>query len=415
VAASNEEPSSTGRHFAFSQLLRWAGGLLLAASAGKFVITDLIQRGPLGQYGAFLGFTLLLALCGWFVTRRWRDAATGRALLGLAAGFVPAHFGQLGGMLYDSTWGTLHLGVPLWGLLAVAFPVLAGVTWLGMSSLCRSRANLLTVTYLGGLALLLPTWREPWIIESVTLGLLLGTVVLLEVLRRRGTGFVGLEGLLTQVAFFPAVLLLPLRQFIWHDAGTSLALHVLTAATLGYLVTGVLARGIRSPILKRPVEVFGLGFWFVGWAYLLGMGGWLSTLPTVAWMLCFSVPVVIWSLTRPVEDGQWLRSLTAILLAVASLALLPEDFTRGAEPILFGLGLLLIGLACHLRERLLLGFALLTVLIAGLDSFGTVLGSLFHWHWSLLGVAGLLTILFGAWLERLDARHVYRRFRTEWR
>ncbi|MDP0499006.1 MAG: hypothetical protein Q7P63_02800 [Verrucomicrobiota bacterium JB022] len=400
--------------FSLPRLLRWLGGLLLASAAGKFIFTDLMERGPFGQYAVFLGFTLLIGVCGWLVTRRWQDAAAGRALLGLAAGFVPAHFGQLSALLYEARFEGLMLGAPAWSLLGLALPVLALVSWLGMSALCRSHARLLAVSFFAGQLLLLPTWRDPQWITGITVALLIATVVVLERVRRSSPGFVGLEGLLAQVAFFPAILMLPIRQVCWHH-GDEGPFFLLVALTLAYLFNGVFAPGVRNRVLRGIVETGGLLWGFAAW--LLGaqlLFGWHEELLAFAALL-YAVPVMLWSLTRSVEQGQWIRSVAAFLLMLVALLSVGEDAFPLMERALVGLAVGAALLACHLRERLLLTFALLALIVSGCDNAYTLWTGLFRWHWSLLGVAGLVIILLASWLERLDARRVYHHFKHEWR
>ena len=140
------------------KVLRWIGGIVLIASALAFVLQGWAGWSSLVRYFCFLGFTFSLASVGCFCALKMKDDKGARTFLGVAAAFLPAHFLQLGALLYSITLDSpanvpsfFLLTAPsvsaAFGTLAVAMLVLVPVVFFGLSAMARSQASELTFVY----------------------------------------------------------------------------------------------------------------------------------------------------------------------------------------------------------------------------------------------------------------------------
>ncbi len=162
-----------------TKLLRWIGATILVASSVAFLLQGWSTTSPsMMPYYSFLGFTGLLAAAGFFCGLKLKEAKGARTFLGVAAAFLPAHFAQLGALLFSLT-GKAPPGMPdifvfvapsavqAWTAVAIAVAVLAPIVFTGFSSLARKEAAPLTLIFFAANAMLLLPYRSSNIVAAL--------------------------------------------------------------------------------------------------------------------------------------------------------------------------------------------------------------------------------------------------------
>jgi len=158
-----------------TRVLRWGGGIVLAAAAVAFMCQGVHSLTPMTRHWVMLAICGLLGLLGVVTGTVLSEEKGARAFLGFAAACFPALASQLGAM-YFSLFGRPPLGMPqplvfsfltsakvaaVTGLtLAVAVPT----SYLAFRVLARSQAGLLTGMFTAAnLLILLPVRESRWI------------------------------------------------------------------------------------------------------------------------------------------------------------------------------------------------------------------------------------------------------------
>ena len=95
----NEQDSGLG---SLSTLLRYIGSMTLIGSALTFLLQHWTAFGDHHlRYYSFLGFTVIITICGFFCGVKIKEDKGARAFLGLSAAIVPVHFAQLGAIVFS--------------------------------------------------------------------------------------------------------------------------------------------------------------------------------------------------------------------------------------------------------------------------------------------------------------------------
>lgn len=158
-----------------TRVLRWGGGIALAAAAVAFMCQGVHSLTPMTRHWIMLAICSLLGLLGVVTGTVLNEEKGARAFLGFAAASFPVLTSQLGAMFF-SLFGQPPLGMPkplvfsvltsakvasVTGLtLAVAVPV----SYLAFRVLARSQAGLLTGVFTAAnLLIMLPVRESVWI------------------------------------------------------------------------------------------------------------------------------------------------------------------------------------------------------------------------------------------------------------
>lgn len=212
-------------------ILRWVGGVTLVVSAMSFIMSGWMTASPFFRYFNFLGFTSLLTACGIFCVVRWKDDKGARTFLALAAAFLPAHFAQLGAMIYAEVIGGAAnfpsyyrlfqfdpVGTSaLMATLAVAIVVLAPVAFLGFSAMARVRAKPLTAIYfLANIFLLLPI-RDGDLVAVLGFGMLSALIFADRKLFASHSAMRSWDGVAVRTMLFVPLALLAGRTVVLYD------------------------------------------------------------------------------------------------------------------------------------------------------------------------------------------------------
>ena len=236
-----------------SRILRSIGGLVLITSACAFLLQEWVGLDSVIRYYSFLGFTLVLAGAGVFCGVKMREAKGARTFMSISALFLPAHFAQLGALVYSlfldnhqalfSSQSSyvrnlaIYQAPSVW-LTAVTIIIAAAclipIAFSGFSALARSHAKLLTILYTGANALLLVPTRNS---IAVTL-LSLGAITLLAAVDRisfsSDSAMKTKEGAIVRFMLFAPVAIMLLRSLVLYSSAI-LVLSAFSALAAAFL------------------------------------------------------------------------------------------------------------------------------------------------------------------------------------
>jgi hypothetical protein len=159
-----------------ARILRQIGAIVLIASAATFMLQNWAAMESLYRYGSFLAFTAGLALLGFYCGGIVKEDKGARTFLGIAAAILPAHFAQLGALIYAS-WLGKAADVPhlfrfeapgtVETLLTVlcALAILLPVCYAGVSAMARQQALKIVLLFAGLNSLLLIPSRDPALVS----------------------------------------------------------------------------------------------------------------------------------------------------------------------------------------------------------------------------------------------------------
>lgn len=266
------------RKYTLPQILRWLGAIVLLASAVSFSLQSWIGMSSLMRYYTFLGFTLALCAAGIFCGVRMKEDKGARTFLAIAAAFLPAHFMQLGAMLYAALVGTppflpsfFVLTVP--GLpaiataLAIAVPILTAVAFFGFSAMSRAEAKRLTALFLVGNGLLLLPTRNADVIALLVAGLF-GLIVNEEFRRfAKNSAMRTWDGIAARVITYSPISVLVIRSFILYPTS---ALLVSVIFALGAAIAYLIARETpKESALGDTMEIMTIPLVALSWCNFL--------------------------------------------------------------------------------------------------------------------------------------------------
>ncbi len=163
----------------FASIVRFVGAAILISSALSFLLQRWVGLDSMIRYYSFLGFTFVLSMAGIFCGLYLKETKGARTFFAIATAFLPAHFVQLGALLfsrfienhqelfagYSSYVRNLAIytapsGLSVWVTMVLAGVVLIPIAYLGFSSLARLEAKRLTGVYIATNALLLIPTRD---------------------------------------------------------------------------------------------------------------------------------------------------------------------------------------------------------------------------------------------------------------
>lgn len=171
--APTERDAKTVDPETLGKTLRFAGALLVLASASTFMLQQWTGKDDLFRYGMLVAHGLMLAGAAYFCGLGVRESRSARTLLALVLGIVPITFAVLGGLVYSRFHLEPLSEVPryaswvapsgLAAVLAVAatLVVLAPLALVAFVALSRKRARSLCLAFLVSNLFLLVPVRAP--------------------------------------------------------------------------------------------------------------------------------------------------------------------------------------------------------------------------------------------------------------
>lgn len=164
-----------------TQVLRWSGGIILAAAAIAFMYQGIYSFSPMTRHWIMLAVSLLLGLFGMVTGNLLKEEKGARLFLGLAAASFPVLASQLGAMFF-SMFGSPPAGMPqtlvftltnssmLLLITGLTLAIIVPVSHLAFRILARPQAGTLTIMYtLANLCMLIPLRVDFWISAIITL------------------------------------------------------------------------------------------------------------------------------------------------------------------------------------------------------------------------------------------------------
>lgn len=398
-----------------AKVLRVIGSFLLLGSAVAFMIQTWTLMSFTSRYLTFLGFTSILAIVGVYCGVRLKEAKGARSFLGIAAAFLPAHFVQLSAMLYHSFYGTPkglnqyfivtsdNLLEPL-TLLALAIPVLSGVSYFAFSALMRAEAKLATLVYvIANIVLLVPT-RNPDHIALLSMGVF-AMLALYQDRRLKGKALTSSkEGMFSQMILAaPYAALLGRTMFLYNPTAFFQLAEVLTMT----IISGYSAHALKNKQGNGEQQIQWLAerATFVGAAaswYLFCSAVFVS-LPREISIPVLALPIsaIYFALSFFVQDhGRGYRRLASWIAICAVMTQLVTEEGILSSAICLATSVLITAAAHEMKER--------GMFVAGVC--GLLYGILYHLKyaaqfyafspWISLAVLGTIVLLSSSYLER---------------
>jgi len=163
-----------------TRVLRWSGGVVLAAAAVAFMCQGVYALTPMTRHWIMLAICGLLGLLGVVTGTVLKEEKGARAFLGFAAAAFPVLASQLGAMFF-SLFGRPPLGMPqplvfsfltsakVASVAGLTLAIVVPVSYLAFSVLARSQAGLLTGVFTAAnLIILLPLRGGMWAAAIIT-------------------------------------------------------------------------------------------------------------------------------------------------------------------------------------------------------------------------------------------------------
>lgn len=392
------------------RLVRGVGILALIASAVHFLFSEALHEAPFEQFLGFLGLTGLLVAGGWTCATRLDDRAGGRAILAVAAGFVPALMTHLGGFIYrlgSAAGGMAPLGPWQTVLLAAAsLPVLFTACHIGISSLSRHHGKQLSIAFFVTNLLLLIPVREDLVVALIAL-FAFALLLKMESTLRARIPFVGADSAVLRLCLLVPIGILIGRNWIHFGAehGSLIVAFGSVACTLGIAAPSQ----CPYPRLRACLRIVGILAALVSWLVLADMAFPIDHFrELVVWAL-LPFPCIIATfnafLNKPVP---WVSGLMATLACIAALGTLGEVCSGSDYRLIDGIAITASGLlltASGLRRP---GAGLITP-GALITLFGAILSVVLYIidvptiHWGVIAAIGLAAT-FGASLAQKQVR-----------
>ena len=422
-AATYADKQASGKHPVWRKLptvLRWLGATTLAVATLSFLVSGWIDASPLLRYYQFLGFAMVLTAAGFFCAIRWRDDKGARTFMALATAFIPAHFAQLGGMIYAEAMGMaaafsrpfalfqfdpVGFGMLFPAILA-GLPILALVAFSGFSAMARLERGRLTTLYLAVNAPLLLPSRESAVIAFLA-GLSLASLFYFDrrYFSRRPT-LRSWDGIAVRFMLCGPPVLLVLRNLLLHDIAEVL-ISFLYACWFGVMFMA-LPKTTKSIGVQKALQALSLFPAFMAWAHLIRSMGYTDlSVYHEAWVplvvLPFSVMVGALSFFS-VGSGRRYRRLAA---GLAVFSMLFHLFAFGTT--LTAVGCILISItvlaAAFVQEEKGLLYIGITGLITGLVKHLHFAIDIYQQNvWLSLAITGVAVLLIASFIERHGPR-----------
>lgn len=422
-SARFQETESSLSPIDLSTLLRRVGGLVLVGSALTFLLQRWVGMDSVLRYYAFLGFTLSLTAVGVFCALRIKEEKGARTFLSIAAMFLPAHFTQIGALLYSLTienhsmqfleqndylrnLAIYQAPSPLvaFGTLAISVLTMLPVVYFGFSSMARVESRRLTLWYFLGSALLLLPTRDPYIISA----LVASAVLILSYLDisafSKDSAMKTFEGYaMRAMMFVPVILLLGRSVLLYPSAGV---LSGAVCLLLAFVLFEVLPKLLASESAKcffQSVSLFPL---VASWAFVAEDLFFSTQAPFelsrsytgIACAIPMSIMIALLSF-RAVSGGKGFRVI-ASLLAVGSSTIHLLD--HGGIPVALLcllLSIAVLAMAVEKREKSPFWIGVIGLLVSLFYHARSAFDIFSVSPWLSLAVVGTSLVLFASYLE----------------
>jgi hypothetical protein len=399
-----------------SQVLRWSGGLALAAAGISFMFQGLYSFTPVTRHWILLGIAALLGLMGILTGSAMQETKGARSFLAFATAAFPVLASQLGAMVF-SLLGQPPSGMPqplVFSLLTAAqvaaltvltLAISVPLSFLGFKVLARTQAGRLTAFYtLANLCVLVP------VREGVMLTVLVGTLGACayaadRMVLARDFRLANFEGRLSRaLVILPLVIILVRSLFYPVD-------HLYAALVLamgGAYLSFHGGRITESPAWRFLLQI--LGNVGLAAAWLTGIGPVITVHRMgdgLALYLILLPMALITGLHATIADRGWRRASlhtasAMALLAVAAAHLFDGGMVQSVIGAAVAVGGLVVGVRAAEKWIFLAG------VIAGLGSLANLALTAIARHagyaWIMLAALGIIALFSASLAEKRRGR-----------
>ncbi len=408
-------------------LLRRVGGLVLIGSALSFLLQRWVGMDSVLRYYSFLGFTVSLTAIGLYCGLRIKEEKGARTFLSIAAMFLPAHFTQIGALLYSLRIQNPNLqflgqndylrnlaiyqapsALVAFGTLAISVLVMAPVVYSGLSSMARVESKRLTIAYFIGSALLLLPTRDPYMIASLVAAAVLGLSYLDASIFSKDSAMRTFEGYAVRAMMFvPVTILLGRSLLLYPSAGVlSGALCLIFALVL----FEVLPRFLTSDGGKQFLQTASLLPLVSAWAYVaedlfFSYQAPFALADSYTGVVC-AIPtsIVIAMLSfRAVGGGQGFRKIASIAAVGSALIHLMNHGGIYVSLVCLVLSTAVLAMAVQKEEKFPFWLGVLGLAMSLLYHARTAFEAFNFSPWLSLAAVGTAFVLLASYLEANQA------------
>ena len=402
-----------------SRILRWSGGLVLAAAGITFMFQGLYSFTPMTRHWILLTICTLLGAMGLVTGVAMKESKGARSFLAFTVASFPVLASQLGAMVF-SLFGQPPPGMPqplvfsvltagqVAALVALTLAIIIPLTHLGFKVLARPQAARLTLIYtLANLCILLPV-REGLLLGGGIAILGTGLYYIDTAILAQDFRLATFEGRLSRGLMVIPLLVIVGRSLFYPVGHAYFALLLVMTGTYLSFHWG---RKVINPLGGNLLQLFGNAALAAGWltwlcplldSAALGDGAalYLACLP-----IAFSI-----GLHAAISRGRWssgyLHSAAVmIFLTVLYAHLLDGTLILSAGGLVLGIIGLATGVLTAARIVLLAGGA--TTLLS-LGNYARMALERHASHaWVMLAAVGIL-VLFSASLAEKGKRRWHR-------
>jgi hypothetical protein len=402
------------------RILRYLGATTLGLSALSFAIQRMGELDSMGRFYSFLGFTGVLALCGFFCALRIKEDKGARTFLGISLVFLPVLFLQLGALVYFVLHGTPPGFPAMFSLstqtttsvivaLAMALPIAALISIGGFAALVRNRAIELTAVFAIGIATLLVPTR---VVDEVSMMLLGGGVIVASYamrMKRIDRVFQTFEGKAAlTITALPLVLLVSRTAILYSPTALLGAALSIVFGSLFWAQHSEQEDGYASRSQKIALSFFAAGWAFFCAALACDSRGifyssYLADIRQTILLPLITLPISAGLLAISSQLGKSERGALRIAGSIAAYPLAFQVMTVSSIPLTAAglvIGAGLITGAFLRRDRVILtGGTILLSVVMGMNIHYAF--DIYHSNpWLVLGITGGAIVLASSYIER---------------
>jgi len=407
-----EQDKEVGRISMLPKILRIVGAIVLLSSALTFMAQGWETMSHMIRYFTFLGFTGLLAVLGFFCGLKVKEDKGARTFLGVAAAIIPAHFCQLGGLIYSKFGPAINpdlypsyfywvaaSGFDALVTTGIALLALTPITFIAFSALARREALRLTGAYIALNALLLIPTRDPSISGLIASLAILGVAYLDTTCFKQDTAMKTKEGRISRlILLVPGALLFLRIAFLYGIDGIFVGAALATSS----LALFVFSKKYCSLETAKVLQSCSILPTILSWLVIAFELKWLIDLPDAFMLPLVTIPLAAIFIAKSLSClGGRIQYQRLAALALVGGAFLELVMFPGLNASIFSIavGILAIAYGYTAESKFVFLGGLFTFGHGLIDTVKLALTVITISPWIALAIIGGLTVLGSSYLE----------------
>jgi hypothetical protein len=392
--------------------MRFMGAGVLVCATVAFLMQQATSWSDSSRFFLFLGFSIVLGILGYVTGVKMSEAKGARTFFLVLASAIPAHFCQLGALIYSGLGYTPPLNVPsqfIWKttditsalvVTGVGIVALLPLTLLAFGVLARRQATLMSALYVGLSSLLLLPARDPDVVGLIAMCAALVVLIVDMRVFSSCSSLNTFEGVASRIfLMMPPVLLVARTAYMY---GGSMFLTGVSAAVISALLSSVLPRYTSNRSTAVVLQLLSIAPTIIAWFALTDVL--VSMYPVyISKVTVYGLTLGIYLFIQSrfaIVGQEYLDNIantiflgTAILELVSNLTLSSAVFGM-----IIGIFVTIISFA---NRNLILSVAGVVVTFTGIIQQVRI--SMFYYSvspWLILASTGIILVLGSSYMER---------------